>query len=152
VLQLYKTPWLPDIPSSQNIFFIETGNLLYFEKAFIMADLNRPNDKSNPFLSRNPTLLALAVLLVEFLRGHTVDDLRTPEEVLCADMRPLANCMIARRLLSEVSQTSSTYGSAVRRCIDGEFRREHLNLDDEDFRHEVYSGVVALLEEDLKKS
>jgi hypothetical protein len=117
-----------------------------------MAGSSAPKGKSKSFAFQNATLLALGVLLVELLQGRTIDELRIPEEVLSADMRPVSDYMTAKRLLSDISQTSSNYGSAVRRCIDGEFTRQSLDLSDEDFRHEVYSGVVALLEEDLRNA
>ncbi|KAF4971403.1 hypothetical protein FZEAL_9854 [Fusarium zealandicum] len=150
VLQLYDTPWLPKTLSNQNIFFIKNGTLSYYETAFVMAERSDLNDYSKAFpIIRNPTLLALGVILIELLRGRTIDSLRAPDEILGTDLRPLSDYMTARRLLGEVCQVSSNYGSAVRRCIDGEFQRQDLDLENEDFRHEVYCGVVALLEEDL---
>ncbi|CAM1501434.1 Fc.00g034180.m01.CDS01 [Cosmosporella sp. VM-42] len=150
VLQFYKTPWMPEVPSNRNIFFIRSERFSYYDKAFVMAERDGLYSEAKIFpIIRNPTLLALGVLLIELLRGHTIDSLRIPDEILSTDLRPLSDYMTTRRLLDEVCQTSSNYGSAVRRCINGEFQRQDLNLEDEDFRQEVYCGVVALLEEDL---
>ncbi|KAJ4244351.1 hypothetical protein NW762_014478 [Fusarium torreyae] len=150
VLQLHKTPWMPNLPDSRNIFFIQSGNFANYEKAFLTVERHSPEGGSNaaPMIP-TPKLLALGVLLIELIQGHTIESLQAPNEVLSPDLRPLSNYMTTQRLLGEVCQTSSNYGSAVRRCIDGEFQRQEFNLEDEDYRHDFYCGIVALLEEDL---
>ena len=157
VLQFYKTPWLPETPSSRNVFFLLRGNSMfsYYEHAFVMAESgNTITDSSVLPIIRSPTLLALGILLIELVQNKTIDSLRTPDEAVGGSGAHslLSDYMTARRLLGEVYQTSSNYGSAVRRCIDGEFSIQKLDLEDEDFRQEVYSGVVALLEEDLSRA
>ncbi|KAJ3544772.1 hypothetical protein NM208_g2881 [Fusarium decemcellulare] len=151
VLQFYKTPWMPKIPSSQNIFFLQKGSFSDYENSFLVAEERDNSDSEQKALPiiQTPTLLALGVLLIELIQGHTIDSLQTPDEMLSTDLRPLSNYTTAQRLLGEICQTSSNYGSAVRRCIDGEFQRPDLDAEDENFRHEFYCGVVALLEEDL---
>jgi hypothetical protein len=150
VLQLYKTPWLPDIPTSRNICFVRRKGSPSYSHVFIMTNGDIPSGKRFSFpMIRNPTLLALGILLIEIIRGQTVDSLRSPEEAVGGGPSLLSDYVTARRLLNEVYQASSNYGSAVRRCIDGEFERQDLDLDDADFQQEVYSRVVALLEEDL---
>src|SRR4051794_25185924 len=64
-------------------------------------------------------------------RGQTIEAIRTPAEKASHRSSPtglLSDYMTARRLLVDVSQVSSNYGSAVRRCIDGEFPRQKLDL------------------------
>ncbi|KAL7936010.1 hypothetical protein V8C35DRAFT_296600 [Trichoderma chlorosporum] len=150
VLQFYKTPWLPEMPSNRDIFFMQNGSFSYYDRPFLMAKCDKSEREPKTFsIIRNPTLLATGVLLIELLQGKTIESLRVPEEVLGDGLHPLSIYMTAKRLLGEVSQASSNYGSAVRRCIDGEFQGKDLDLENEDFRHYVYCGVVALLEEDL---
>jgi hypothetical protein len=79
---------------------------------------------------RNPTLLTLGILLIEIVRGQTIEALRTPQEKAAHGSSPaglLSDYMTARRLLADVYQASSNYASAVRRCIDGEFLRQKLD-------------------------
>lgn len=157
ILQFYKTPWMPLMPSSQNFFFIQRGSstFSYYDHAFLMAvDDNSTSSEDEAAsaipLIRNPTLMALGVLLVELVTNRTVDSMRRPEEVVGGGKHNLlSDYMTTRRLLKDVHERSSNFGSAVRRCIDCEFRTAKLDLEDEDFRQEVYSRVVALLEEDL---
>lgn len=153
VLQFYNTPWLPEMPSSQDIFFIQSGSFAYYDRPFLMAKNDTTRNKPKMIsIIQNPTLLAIGVLLIELHRGQTIESLRVREEMLGDDLYPLSIYMTAQRLLGEVFQISSNYGSAVRRCIDGEFQEKHFNLENEDGRHNVYCGVVALLEEDLSNS
>lgn len=175
MLQLYSTPWLPDLLTSRNVFFLAREDFatpLDSEHAFLIASSGPlpfpgPHTKSTstknnttalPVKIRNPALLALGILLIEIICGQTIDSMRTPEDsqgsFTIDTTNPgtntlLSDYMVARRLLSQVYEASSNYGSAVRRCINGDFPRQKLDLDDEDFRQEVYSGVVSLLEEDL---
>jgi len=151
VLQLYDTPWMPNAPTSAHVFFPVWEGCPQYSYAFIVASgRSEPNAVKPPPVIRNPTLLALGVLLIEIIRGQTIDTLRSPDEKITYGLSTfLSDYITARRLLAEIYQASSNYGSAVRRCIDGEFPREILDLDNADFRQEVYAGVVALLEEDL---
>jgi hypothetical protein len=149
VLQLYETPWLPGALTSDNIFFAAWDGYPYYGHAFIMANNGVCNAANPSTIIRNSTLLALGILLIEIICGKTLDALRTPEEKSTPGSNLLSDYMTARRQLGEIYQASSNYGSAVRRCIDGDFRRHKLDLGDEDFRQEVYSGVIVLLEEDL---
>lgn len=173
VLQLYSTPWLPDLLTSKNVFFLIGEGFMSYpdsEHAFLIASgvpppalgqQHIPKDTSLPVKIRNPTLFALGILLIEIICGQTIDAMRTPDDsqgVFSINATAntdtdtntlLSDYMVARRLLSQVYEASSNYGSAVRRCINGDFPRQKLDLDDEDFRQEVYSGVVSLLEEDL---
>ena len=55
----------------------------------------------------------------------------------------------AQRLADEICQASSNYGSAVRRCLDVGFKAQACAVEDKNFQHNFYSGIVALLEEDL---
>lgn len=153
VLEFYKTPWLPEMPSSRDIFFIQSESSPDYDRPFFMAKNERSEAKSkttNDTTIRNPTLLAIGVLLIELLRGQTIESLQTPEEILVDG--PLSLYMTASRLLRGVFQASSNYGTAVSRCIDGKIQGKDLNLENENDRHNIYHGVIALLEEDLKNS
>lgn len=150
-LQFYKTPWLPEMPSNQDIFFFQDGSSSYFDRPFLMARSDRSEGKSKMTSEiQNPTLLAIGVLLIELLRGQTIESLRSPQEIL--EDGPLSLYTTASRLLTGVSQASSNYGTAVSRCIDGKIEGKDLNLENENDRHVIYCGVVSLLEEDLNNS
>ncbi|KAJ9143383.1 hypothetical protein NKR23_g6633 [Pleurostoma richardsiae] len=152
ILQLHGSPWLPATISSRDIFFTTKGNYPIYDSPFLIKVLpdNGPTDQINFPLMRNPTLLSLGLLLIELIMGKTIDSMRTPEERNVASSGMLVDYITAQRLLDQVRMASSYYGTAVSRCVDGDFHTRNLGLDNVDFCQEVYAGVVALLEKDLK--
>jgi len=157
ILQLHNTPWLPEFLDSTNIFFLKQGNYPLYSDAFVIKKL--PESKSPPVSSqpsyrahvvRNPVLLYLGILLIELFLGKTFDSLRPKaqeENQLHAVTRVLADIIAAQELVQQIRQTSANYGSAVSRCINGDFGGSTAgDLDDEDFRQLVYSSVVTLIE------
>ncbi|KAF3802455.1 hypothetical protein GCG54_00003258 [Colletotrichum gloeosporioides] len=157
-LQLHQTPWLPDILTSRDILFLKRGEELQYEHAFVMKGLHeRLEDKqkgnNSAPSSRCPPLLALGILLLELNLGRTIESLRIQYETPPPGApRLMYDSMTAQRLLQERQMDSLNYKSAVQRCIGGEFARPKLDLNDEDFRQEIYEKVVALLETDLKNA
>ncbi|KAF4817786.1 hypothetical protein CGCSCA5_v005441 [Colletotrichum siamense] len=157
-LQLHQTPWLPEILTSRDILFLKRGAELQYEHAFVMKGLQeRLEDKqkgnNSAPSSRCPALLALGILLLELNLGRTIESLRIQYETPPPGApRLMYDSMTAQRLLQERQMDSLNYKSAVQRCIGGEFARPKLDLNDEDFRQEIYEKVVALLETDLKNA
>ncbi|KAE9571649.1 hypothetical protein CGCF415_v006613 [Colletotrichum fructicola] len=157
-LQLHQTPWLPEILTSRDILFFKRGAELQYEHAFVMKGLQeRLEDKqkgnNSAPSSRCPALLALGILLLELNLGRTIESLRIQYETPPPGApRLMYDSMTAQRLLQERQMDSLNYKSAVQRCIGGEFARPKLDLNDEDFRQEIYEKVVALLETDLKNA
>ncbi|KAF4877250.1 hypothetical protein CGCSCA1_v003779 [Colletotrichum siamense] len=157
-LQLHQTPWLPEILTSHDILFLKRGAELRYEHAFVMKGLHekledtQKGNNSAPS-SRCPPLLALGILLLELNLGRTIESLRIQYETPPPGApRLMYDSMTAQRLLQERQMDSLNYKSAVQRCIWGEFARQKLDLNDEDFRQEIYEKVVALLETDLKNA
>lgn len=162
VLQLYKTPWLSDTLTDNDIIFIRRNNMPLYDHVFVAKSLpergssppTAENARPIPII-RNPTLLALGILLIELILAETFDILRSPEDALAPDgmANILTDYMTATRLVDRVYQSAgANYGSAVRRCVHCEFNHQNPSLDDDGFRQDVYDGVIALLEEDLKNS
>ncbi|KAI0532831.1 hypothetical protein GGR58DRAFT_517408 [Xylaria digitata] len=156
---LHGSPWLAGAISSHDIFFILKRDFPMYDQPFLMKKL--PGDRSpclnetlngNPGfpLMRNPTLLALGVILIELILGQTIDSLRTPHEESFTASGLLLNYLTCKRLIDQVGMASSNYATAILRCLDGELHNNQQTLESEDFSHEIYSGVVALLEKDLE--
>ncbi|KAJ0370676.1 hypothetical protein COL154_001050 [Colletotrichum chrysophilum] len=146
------------ILTSRDILFFKRGEELQYEHAFVMKGLQeRLEDKqkgnNSAPSSRCPALLALGILLLELNLGRTIESLRIQYETPPPGApRLMYDSMTAQRLLQERQMDSLNYKSAVQRCIGGEFARPKLDLNDEDFRQEIYEKVVALLETDLKNA
>ncbi|KAI8279597.1 hypothetical protein K4K60_005443 [Colletotrichum sp. SAR11_57] len=149
---------MPEILTSRDILFFKRGAELQYEHAFVMKGLQeRLEDKqkgnNSAPSSRCPALLALGILLLELNLGRTIESLRIQYETPPPGApRLMYDSMTAQRLLQERQMDSLNYKSAVQRCIGGEFARPKLDLNDEDFRQEIYEKVVALLQTDLKNA
>ncbi|KAI0413522.1 hypothetical protein F5X98DRAFT_351702 [Xylaria grammica] len=154
VLQLHKTPWLPEKLTSDDIFFPRREDGHLYRHPYVFRRVPEPNPPAAvsttvklDHLPYNPTVLSLGILLVELILGKS---LRAAASAYTSVPDILTNYAAAQQLQSEVDQYGGpNYGSAVRRCLNFSSYRQPLSLGDEGFRHEVYAGVVAPLEETL---
>ncbi|KLO83341.1 Uncharacterized protein LW93_15011 [Fusarium fujikuroi] len=152
VLQLSKTPWLPEALTTKNVHFFRRGNTLSYEHPFLqrrlpeypLKRLNSTADTMGYSLSSNPTLLALGMLLLEIILGSSLKQLRLPDEKGPDDDGLIQDLTIANRMLEQrVSLINPAYKTVVERCIGCTESKE---LDEDEFRHTVYNGVVMELE------
>ncbi|KAM0414545.1 hypothetical protein ACHAPT_013613 [Fusarium lateritium] len=154
VLQLSKTPWLPEALTRKNVHFFRRGDALSYEHPFIQKRLpecstehlsGATHSRSCSF-SSNPTLFALGMLLLEIILGSSLDQLQQPEETSPTDddERLIRDLTIANRMLEQrVALINPAYKAVVERCIGC---TDSKGLDEEDFRQTVYNGVVMELE------
>ncbi|KAI1069123.1 hypothetical protein LB507_006312 [Fusarium sp. FIESC RH6] len=149
VPQLYKTKWMVELPTAQNIVLFQSQGGVDYSRAFLKADRSHLTDSSSGAAIPTPKLLPIGILLIELIKGQRLEALQTPNEILVGDLSALSDFITAQRLASEICRASSNYGSAVRRCLDVGFKAQACAVEDENFQHNFYSGIVALLEEDL---
>ncbi|KAH7007113.1 hypothetical protein EDB80DRAFT_613663, partial [Ilyonectria destructans] len=156
VLQLSKTPWLPEVLTRNNVHFFRRGVNPPYEQPFLLKSLPKgstgslstgpsaPGAKSA--LMSNPTLFALGILLLEIILGSTIDQLRDPDDKAFEgdDLGIIRDSIAAHKLLERrVALINPTYKAVVERCIGC---TEVKGLDEDDFRQEVYNGVIMELE------
>jgi hypothetical protein len=151
VLQLYQTPWLPHALTADDIFFIQKRYNHVYESAFIMRRLPEQNSGYTSLSKpRDPTLLSLGFLLIELLLGQTIITHKNPTELSNSIIDLEETYIAAQNFLPRVRNESLNYFSAVHRCLDGDLHRWKGDKNDPDFRHSMYSGIVALLKKDLE--
>lgn len=153
VLQLSKTPWLPEALTPKNVHFFRRGNTLSYEHPFLqrrlpecslLERLDSAADGVGYSLSSNPTLLALGMLLLEIILGSSLKQLRLPYEKSPHDHGLIQDLTIANRMLEQrVALINPAYKAVIERCIGCTDSKE---LDEDDFRQTVYNGVVMELE------
>lgn len=159
VLQLSERSWLADNLSSKDIIFLRENEWINYQRVFIgrgIFDQDPPPIPSKKTIgkrSRNHTLLALAKLLIEIMLQCPFEKLREStspwDKAAIRDAR--SDLDAAQGLATRVNnEFGSSFGSAIRRCIHGDFDCESTSMEDEDFRQEFYAGVVVLLEENMK--
>ncbi|KAF5708852.1 hypothetical protein FGLOB1_6221 [Fusarium globosum] len=154
VLQLSKTPWLPEAITSKNVHFFRRGNTLSYEHPFIQRRLpecplkrvSHTSESRNYSISSNPTLLALGMLLLEIILGCSLNQLRRPDEKSPDNDNDelIQDLTVANRMLEQrVALISPAYKAVIERCIGC---MEAKGLEDDGFRQTVYNGVVMELE------
>ncbi|CZR47371.1 uncharacterized protein FPRO_08745 [Fusarium proliferatum ET1] len=154
VLQLSKTPWLPEAITSKNVHFFRRGNTLSYEHPFIQRRLpecplkrvSHTSESTNYSISSNVTLLALGMLLLEIILGCSLNQLRLPDEKSPDNDNDglIQDLTVANRMLEQrVALISPAYKAVVERCIGC---MESKGLEDDGFRQTVYNGVVMELE------
>lgn len=151
VLQLYQTPWLPHTLNANDIFFIQKQHNHVYESVFIMRRLPEHNPTYTTLNKpRDPTLLSLGFVLIELLLGQTLVTCEDPEKASNVALNLEETYIAAQNFLPRVRNESLNYFSAVHRCLDGDLHRWKGDRNDQDFRHSMYSGIVALLKKDLE--
>ena len=174
VLQLHKSPWLNEDWSKKDIYFFYHGHDRYkrpvidhpyvsrlFEPQ-IQPDLNSTlvaADYVNSLII-NRSLFALGIILIELGLNKAFEDLYAeskgsgalaPGDRLSTD----ETYSVATDLVELVYDEQGTqYGHVVQRCLKCEFgiQSSRMQLDIDAFHALVYEGVLAPLEDNLKKS
>ncbi|RGP64696.1 hypothetical protein FSPOR_7786 [Fusarium sporotrichioides] len=158
VLQLSRTPWLPEALTRKNVHFFRRDETLSYKHPFLLQSfparpIQLPNTTttSGCISLNNPTLFALGILLLEIILGQSFERLRSPDEKpIYGDYNGvLRNSIAAHKLLERVALINTAYQAVVQRCIDC---TETRGLDEDGFRQEVYNDVVLELEAILEST
>jgi hypothetical protein len=160
VLQLYKTPWLSDDWSSDDVYFVHRPGaplLSAYQHAFIYRKFSSAVSTHEPLsrlsmrtIIRNQTLFNLGVLLIELVYGETIEDLQTDDDRDCQGaLGPVWHTV--ERLAENIAlEAGELYSDAVKRCIRCDFVRNDSSLKDPDFQQAVFDGVVIPLQKTLR--
>ncbi|KAH7193852.1 uncharacterized protein B0J16DRAFT_395843 [Fusarium flagelliforme] len=149
VLQLSKTPWLPEALTRKNVHFFRRDDTFSYKHPFLLRNFQatpvQPLSTTQQRYLGNPTLFALGILLLEIILGQSFEQLRSPFKQLdIIDPHGIIHDSIAaHKLLERVALINPAYQAIVQRCIDC---IETRGLDDDAFRQEVYNDVVMELE------
>ncbi|KAJ4022609.1 hypothetical protein NW752_000185 [Fusarium irregulare] len=150
VLQLSKTPWLPEALTRKNIHFFRRDDFLSYKQPFLLRNfqadsIQPPSTSQRCFYLDNPTLFALGILLLEIILGQSFEQLRSSfRQLNITDPHGIIHDSIAaHKLLERVALINPAYQAVIQRCIDC---TETRGLDEDDFRQEVYNDVVMELE------
>ncbi|KAF9769108.1 hypothetical protein IL306_013522 [Fusarium sp. DS 682] len=155
VLQLSKTPWLPEDLTRTNIQFFKRNKGLSYEYPFLLRTIpggSRVCLKGNASARRpicntltNPTLFALGILLLEIILGSSFEQLQSSEKPIEGVYdESIRDLIAAHKLLEQrVAFISPVYKAVVQRCIDC---TESKGLDDDGFRQKVCNDVIMQLE------
>ena len=175
VLHLHKSPWLKESWSKNDIYFFSRGLDRYKRPVIDHPYVSRsfePQAQLNPDSSSakdeadfcsgliiNKSLFALGIVLIELCFNKPFED-------LCEEARHLdtpapegppsaaETYSVANSLIEAVyDEQGMQYGYVVQRCLRCEFgvQDSKKQLDFGSFHDLVYEGVLAPLEDDLKR-
>ncbi|KAH9886427.1 hypothetical protein F4778DRAFT_481220 [Xylariomycetidae sp. FL2044] len=160
VLQLHSTPWLPNVISSSDFYFLKRHGSMDYDRVYVAKQLPDHGSFLQPDkglestrLIKSPTMFSLGVLLIELLLCETLDSL------CLTDGKPASKSLIHPLLRKSTSDDvlhwvehagTDTYGEVVSRCLKCNFSCLNPDLQDERFRDEVYSHIVGPLEKSLQ--
>lgn len=155
LLQLYGSSWMPKVIRSQDIYLIQGSDDPICDRFFVLQSLPHVKvsveEEHHELTSmRNQPLFYLGVLLIELAFGKPLELLRSERDKSSIGSQFFTDYRTAKRLVDNVTSfLGPSYGSAVSRCIDGEFHSSEVGLEDSNLSHDVYTGVVMLLEKSI---
>uniref|UniRef100_A0A0D2XP56 DUF7580 domain-containing protein n=1 Tax=Fusarium oxysporum (strain Fo5176) TaxID=660025 RepID=A0A0D2XP56_FUSOF len=114
------TPWVADIPRSEDIFIAQKGGVHQFQHVFVLRhfpEYPRVNASVSP---TNPFMLYLGILLIELILGQSIATLDSPQTQTLEPGLPrhILDYEAANKLLGRVMMIGgSGYYNAVERCL-----------------------------------
>ncbi|KAI1417940.1 hypothetical protein F5Y13DRAFT_150087 [Hypoxylon sp. FL1857] len=166
LLQLSGTPWLPEILTNKDIFFMVRDGIPIYDQAFVAKGplfMAIPQAIPDPPIQpqcgvSSQSLFALGIILVELLLLRTLNHVWTPScnriKGYVTTANQITDWKAIKDILDQVEvMGGSNYYSAVRRFLFCEFT--NLNTpshNDEVLYKEIYGKTIALLVEDRSLS
>lgn len=154
ILQLYKTPWLSDDWTRNDIYLLNNSSEtslaknFYVSKTFSSPQVQAsPNSELDLALLRNSSVFNLGLALLELTYGHPVEYYQLSKDLTDGQQTVMTNKLIALRLLRCIDEyEGKRYSDVVSRCIHCDFATRVTSFEDDDFRQNFYSGVVEPLQ------
>lgn len=154
-LQLQTTSWMSYSWESSEIYLLKEGQAqsqmghAFVSAAFPARGSNAPVRRDSfPSETRNASIFALGIALIELCYGKALEDLRPK-----SDGTPMSAGEIiaaAKDLTEQIYlEAGEEYGDAVRRCIYCEFDQRYPDLSRPEMIDAVHRGVCEPLEETL---
>ncbi|KAL9000161.1 MAG: hypothetical protein Q9188_005727 [Gyalolechia gomerana] len=155
LLQLHEGLWLGEEWSKRHItFFYANSDTIDYQRPYVTTFFD-DNDQAIPDLSlfhRNPSILALGILLLEIHTGKPIEVYRNPEDLSNGtEVNANTDWTVADRVVKSLDDCSLGYKDAIQACLDTSWvsAGQRVSLDDEFTRHGLYSEVVQPLEDEV---
>jgi hypothetical protein len=155
VLQLHDTPWLSEVWNMRDIFVLSKDHNLvathpYLSKKFAAGKKAAQLHGTKLRITKNPTIFALGVALLEISYGTQLSALEAPEDLDGEGKHTMwSEYLTADRLVENIHvRELPNFANAARRCVHCNFEATVYDLRNEDFRERFYQGVVVPLQQD----
>lgn len=151
LLQYHDSAWLGSEWGKKHIFFFHLGDKPDLQRPYLSTSFNNPQlgiiDADKSRFHRNPSILALGILLIEI-------DLEKPIET-CRDTTDAINAntdwVVADRIVQSMDQCSEPYRQAIRACLDVPWipAGQKVCLENPQTRDGLCAHVIDLLESEF---
>lgn len=153
VLQLCNTPWLGEIISLDDIFFLRATEhprcytpKVHSPAPFLVRQSSRVRHFEETLRPVNFTLLSLGVLLTHIIMGRPVEAIDLNKDM--AKERLVSITKLADVKVTICDDASENYVGAVKWCFNHCFNFD--TLEDQDLSRNFHDAVIARLERDLR--
>ncbi|TGO24877.1 hypothetical protein BPAE_0093g00400 [Botrytis paeoniae] len=155
LLQLHESYWKNKEWSKNHIFFFyDTAGALDFERPYLSTVFDPAIDEKHPPVDlnrfhRNPSILALGILLIEIHTGRLIESFRTETER--QQVNTNTDLTVANRVVMSLEDCSLGYRDVIQSCLDTPWvpAGQRVNLEDVATRAGVYQDVIQPLEEEF---
>lgn len=155
LLQLHESYWKNKEWNKNHIyFFYGISGALDFQRPYLSTIFDPAIDKMEPPLDlnrfhRNPSILALGILLIEIHTGKLIENFRT--DVERQEINTNTDWLVANRVVKTLEDCSLGYRDAIQSCLDTPWvpAGQKVNLEDVATRAGVYQDVIRPLEDEL---
>ncbi|KAI9646580.1 hypothetical protein NHQ30_004575 [Ciborinia camelliae] len=155
LLQLHENYWKNKECNKGHIFFFYgISGALDFQRPYLSTIFDTAiKDKQLPLeldrFHRNPSILALGILLIELYTGRLIENFRF--EIERQDINANTDWLVANRVVKTLEDCSLGYRDAIQSCLDTPWvpAGQRVNLEDVATRAGVYQDVIKPLEDEL---
>jgi hypothetical protein len=152
LFQLHESPWLSSQWDKSHICFfhsVEGPDLHrpFLSTSFEQFTLNPEPPDVNRF-HRNLGILKLAILLLEIHKWKSIEEFRTPADLINGMPNANTDLGVAQRLLDGLDDCSPMYRGAIQACIDVPWvpAGQRVSLEDAETWNGVFRDVIDPLE------
>ncbi|KAF4332065.1 hypothetical protein FBEOM_14144 [Fusarium beomiforme] len=153
VPQMQGTPWVTDIPRSEDIYIAQKGGVHQFQHVFVLRHFPEYPRVNSSASTTNPFMLYLGILLIELILGQSIATVDSAQNQTLEPGLPrhILDYEAANNLLGRVMMTGgSGYYNAVERCLRSDMQ---IGITGGSFcsQGDVISGILDPLEQDLRR-
>lgn len=155
LLQLHESFWKNKEWNKNYIFFFYgIDGALDFQRPYLSTAFDTAIDEKKLPLNlnrfhRNPSILALAILLIELHTGKLIETFRTDVET--QEVNTNTDWLVANRVVKTLEDCSLGYRDAIQSCLDTPWvsAGQRVTLEDVGTRAGLYHDVIKPLEDEL---
>lgn len=150
MMQLYSTPWLPDLRKERLLFQSKPGAGQGFciERPIVRCSF--ANSTSGSQVSSRKTLLDLGILIIELWHNQTIESFCAANTIQLQDTYDSRQGAARRWLNEEEGEFVPLVFEAAVRCVECGFDCIKLDLNDEAIQKSLFEGVIKPLWENCR--